>query len=341
MIQAPTLAPTPTTTKQPLERQEVVNLVRKWGDLNTDGILDSSCDFFFVPEVDGLIGYRIGGGNAVVFGDPICAQADKPKLAHAFQQNCQANNLGVVYTMASRAFVEWAIPNLSAAAIEFGEKLVLDPSNNPMNRTGSKAGLVRKKVKHALAEGFVVEEYTGNDHALEQAIEAVADQWLHARNGPQIYLAHVSLFNDRPGKRWFYAHKDGKVAGLLMLNALEAQQGWLLNNLMVTKDAPNGISELLVISTLQALEKEQCKHVVIGPIPAKSLGAISGLSAFNAQAARFVYTCARKLFKLDGQGVFWDKFQPASESSYLLFPQRNLSYSSVKDLLLAYNARFS
>jgi lysylphosphatidylglycerol synthetase-like protein (DUF2156 family) len=335
-------------TKNPLEREKkktefldretVVKLVRKWADVNTDGILDSNCQIYFHPDIEGLIGYRVESGNAVVFGDPVCAQIDKPALATAFQTYCAAENLGVVYTIVSEEFANWASQHLSSVLIEFGEKFVLNPLSNPMDHKGSKAGLVRKKVKHALQEGVVVQEYFGDDKTIEDGIEELATLWQKGRHGPQVYLAQVTLFKDRVGKRWFYATKEGKIVGILLLNEMQAHMGWLLNNVMLSKEAPNGLSELLVIATLQVLEKENCQFVMIGPVPGKELGKISGLSPFSTRAMRWFYQFAKKLFNLHGHEVFWEKFQPAVHSSYLLFPKKNLSFSSVKALLKALNA---
>jgi len=323
--------------KQFLDRKKLVNLVRKWGDVNTDGILDFTCRIFCDPRIEGLIGYRIESGNAVVFGDPVCAEADKPELAKAFQQFCRAQKVGVVYIITSEEFANWAAQNLGSVLIEFGEKFVLNPLNNPAERTGSKAILVRKKVKHALREGALVEEYSGDDPDIEKAIEEVATTWQKARRGPQVYLAHFTLFNDRAGKRWFYAKQGEKIVGILILNELQSHNGWLLNNVMITKDAPHGTSELLVISTLRVLEKENCQSVTIGPVPGKQLGKIRGLGIFSETITGWIYRIAKKFFHLDGHEAFWEKFQPTTYSSYLLFPEKNLSFSSIKALLKALN----
>ena len=221
--------------------------------------------------------------------------------------------------------------------IEFGEKYLLNPLINPINRTGSNPKLVRKKVKHARKEGAMVQEYCGDDPAIEKAIEEVATTWQKVRQGPQVYLADFTLFKDRIGKRWFYAKQGEKIVGILVLNELQSLNGWLLNNVTITKDAPSGISELLVISTLQALEKENCQSVIIGPVPRKQLGKISGLGRFSETIIKWTYKFAKKVFNLGGHDVFWGKFQPTIYSSFLLFPENNLSISSVRALLKALN----
>ncbi len=320
-----------------LDRNSLVNTVRKWGDVSTDGILDAKCQIFTDPHIDGLIGYRIEAGNAVVFGDPVCAAADKPRLAKAFQQFCRDQKIGVVYLIVSEEFANWAAQNMRSVLIDFAERFELNPQSNPVDHTGSNPGLVRKKVRHALKEGAFVQEYLGDDLAIEKAIESVAITWQKARLGPQVFLAQFTFFNDRVGKRWFYAKQGEKIVGMLILNQLQAQNGWFLNNVMITKDAPHGISELLVISTLQALAKEQCQSVIIGPVPRQQLGKISGLGRFSEIITRWVYKLAKNIFNLGGHEAFWGKFQPTIYPSYLLFPEKNLSFSSIKALLKALN----
>jgi lysylphosphatidylglycerol synthetase-like protein (DUF2156 family) len=320
-------------------RQSVVELVRKWGNVNADGILSVSCTIFSVSTIEGLIGYRVESAHAVVFGDPVCAPENKSALALAFQEYCEGQKLGVVYTMVSEEFTHWGVKYLSGALIEFGEKFILDPFNNPMDKTGSKAVLVRKKVKQALREGVTVQEYSGCDSILEHQIELSANLWQQSRKGAQVYLSQIHLFKDRYGKRWFYAKRGEHVMGLLVLNELQSHNGWLLNNLMNIKDAPHGTSELLVISALQALQKENCRFVLVGPVPAKQLGKITGLNTIYAAFTRWLYKGAKKIFHLSGHGTFWEKFQPTMQSSYLLFPKKNLCFSSLKGLLRAFNVR--
>jgi lysylphosphatidylglycerol synthetase-like protein (DUF2156 family) len=317
--------------------QTVVKIVRKWGDVNTDGILDSCCKIFSVPTIEGLIGYRIECRNAIVFGDPLCAPENKGALALAFQHYCEEQKLGVVYTIVSEEFTYWGVEHLSGALIEFGDKFVLDPFNNPMDNTGSKAVLVRKKIKQALRNEAVVQEYFGKDLFLEQKIEEVADGWLQSRKGLQVYLSKINLFKNPYGKRWFYAKHKENIVGILTLNDLQSHQGWLLNNLMITPEAPSGTSELLVISALEVLKKENCRFVLVGPVPAKQLGEIIGLNPLSTAFVRGLFTCAKKILRLEGHGVFWEKFQPTLQKSYLLFPKKNLRFSSIKALFQAFN----
>ncbi len=325
-----------TKTDAPSDRLQLVEVVRKWAEVNTDGILDETTLIFSVPHIEGVIGYRIELKNAVVYGDPVCAPRDKVALAQEFEKYCKTRKMKVVYIIVSEEFANLAGEHLSFSLIEFGRKFIL----NPVRDLASQTSLLRKKVRQSSRNGIEVFEYTGLDPQLEQEIEKVAVAWVEARKGIQIYLAEPTLFADRLGKRWFYAKREGKVVGFVILNQLQSQQGWLLNNVMVAKDTPSGVSEHLVVSALQALEKEQCSLVLIGPVPAKELGRIEGMGNLIVKLTKFIYKAVKKTCGLDGHEIFWDKFQPELKSSYLLFPKNRFRLSSIFALLRALNITF-
>ena len=211
-----------------LNRHELVSFVRKWGDVNTEGLLSSTCQYYTKPNIEGFIGYRIEAGNAVVYGDPVCQITDKSTLANAFQQHCRKQQLGVVYIIASAEFSHWAAQNQNAVLIEFGKKFLLNPQINPADQVGPKAGLVRNRVNHALNEKTYVLEYCNDNPSLEKTLQDIASTWQQKRQGPQIYLADFTLFNDREGKRWFYAKKDEIIVGILLLSKIKSTNGWLI-----------------------------------------------------------------------------------------------------------------
>lgn len=318
-------------------RNDYVELVRKYGFVNTGGLLEEGCLNFTIPEVQGFIGYKIGSGTAVVLGDPVCQEQDKEKLAIAFQKECKQKGLDVVYSIASKPFSRWAAQKLDAVTVEFGQNYLGNPVDNPIDKTGVKGSLVRRKFKHALHEGATVKEYLGSDPELEAKIEKLGEEWLEQRKGVQVYLSHLNLFKDRLGKRWFYAQKGDQVVGVLLLQQLQSKNGWLLNRVMINNAAPHGVPELLVVATFQILAEEKCPYVVMGPVPAPSLKTITGTNPFLASALRFIYTCARYPLRLDRHTTFWDKFQLETEPSLLIFPHQNFTIQTIRAIFQVFN----
>lgn len=320
------------------QRTMVVKLVRKWGDLNTGAVLDPHCSLFFIPSIDGFIGYRIELNCAVVFGEPVCSHDDKAQLIKAFRSFCEEKHLNIVYIIISKDFADIALEQHNGVLIQFGNKLVLDPHDNPSKRTGSQAVLLRKKVKHALKAGITVTEYKNEDLAFEKEIENIGNSWLQSRKGPQVYIAHLNIFQDKEGKRWFYASKNNRVMGFLVLNAIQEGSGWLLNNVILASDAPSGTSELLINSVFETLQENNCSRIIIGPVIGVGMKAI-GLRPFSTWFLKMIFQGMKRIFRLEGQKVFWGKFSPKEEPSYVLLDKVN--FRSVQALMKAMNVKLS
>lgn len=320
-------------------REYIVELVRRWGGSTTDAVLDPAIQIFEHPGIVGFVGYRLELGCAIVFGDPICAPADRELLAQAFHRFTDSKRLRVIYIAASRAYAHWAIGNVCGAIIEFGEELVFNPPTDPRKNTGTYGSLVRRKTKQAHREGVAVHEYIPHDAALESAIELVKEQWLLSRRGLQVHLSNAHLFTDRMGKRWFYAKQGDRVIGVIALNHLQARNGWLINHLMVIPEAPNGVHELLMTSALEALEKEGYPFATVGAIAASQLGEIRGLSKFASLIARMAFKIASKAIHLEGLNTFWGKFHPKSEPAYLIFSRKRIGIREMLSLKRAMSGK--
>jgi len=320
-------------------RESRVKIVRRWGGLASDAVLDPNSEIFEIPNLDGILGYRIEHGCAVVYGNPVCAPAMASKLVEAFDHYTKKLGLKVLYVGATGWFAEAVIQSGQGVSIEFGYEITLNPQRDPRSHTGSHGSLVRRKVRHAEKEGVCVEEYTEADSALEVALEEVGNSWLQMRKGPQVHISHVHLFDDRPGKRWFYAKKEDQIVGVVVLNQLEARQGWLLNHLMFTPQAPNGTPEILVVTALAKIAEEGCHFVSFGNASKASLE-IMGLGKFSSWAITHIFKLATHIFHLEGHIKFWDKFHPQYEPSYILFRERNIGIRQILSLMKALNLKW-
>ena len=272
-----------------IERPKLVTILRQWGNVSTGGILDSNCLIYTDRSIPGLIGYRLVGNIAVVLGDPVTAPELKGELALSFQKFCSTQTLDFIYIIASEEFALWAHQYLSPVLIEFGTTLFLNPCSNPFNHSGAQFKPLRKKVHNCLHKGVIVKEYIGYNLNIERSITEIITSWQMGRKGPQIHLCQPTPFKDKEGKRWFYAEQDGKIIGNLILNEVKQDKSWLLNNVMIKEGSPNGLSELLVISALNALEIEGYTCVTIGPVPRNQLGKITGLNKFLTVITQAIY----------------------------------------------------
>src|SRR5262245_18443292 len=119
-------------SKHPMESkasETLASIVKRLGNPASTMMLNSSCSSFSIPEVDGVIGYRLIRNCAVAIGDPVCLPKDIPRLTEAFQAYCQKSAWSIVYLLTSKSFAHWAINNGCPTLIEPSEELILDPAN--------------------------------------------------------------------------------------------------------------------------------------------------------------------------------------------------------------------
>ncbi|MGE0670645.1 MAG: phosphatidylglycerol lysyltransferase domain-containing protein [Parachlamydiales bacterium] len=327
----------PSNDLPTLDRLQVVEQVRRFAGATTDAILDPCMEIFKTSDICGFIAYRMEAKVLIVFGDPTCEGKDKGPLAAAFDQFAKEQGYKVIYVSASKSFAQWASEHLCETKIEFGEELILDPFRAPEKESGTYGSLVRRKIKQSIREGVTFHEFLNDDPHLQQAFMRVGELWLQGRSGPQFHISNIYLFDDVAGKRWFYAKKGDQIVGVITLNQLQTHQGWLLNHLMLTKEAPNGTSELLIVSALETLRNEGCHYVTVGMASLKELGEIVGLGSFSTWVARLGFKIARKIAHLDGLNMFWGKFTPRREPSYLLFSKNHISIREIIAIRRALN----
>lgn len=328
MLTAERKVESPKKTSAPHSPSKL-ELIRLWGGLASNAILDPSTQIFTTPGVTGLIGYKLESKAAVALGDPVCAPKDIPALVSAFHKYCSDLNLDIIYVTTTKSFTDWAMQHVTKSLVEYGAEVIIDPANDPKSHSGSNARVVRRKTRHAETEGVKIFEYHGNNPSLEEGMIAVSKAWLKGRSGPQIYLSDIDLFNDKTGKRWIYAAIDTKIIGVAELNRLESQNGWLLNHLMIIPKAPNGTPESLVMGCIEILRQEGCRYLSAGSVPGDSLGAIIGPSKLTTWFTRTIFKAIKIIFKLTGRIKFWEKYEPEFRPSYLLFTQDHIRFRDV------------
>ena len=310
--------------------------IKRWGCSASIALLDPSCQIFTHPEIDGIIGYHIEKDCAIVFGDPVCPSASSPQLANAFHGFCKEQSKKLIYLTASENFAKWAMKNGCHGLLEVEEELVMDPALYP--RKGSNGRLLHKKMNHAVRADVVIKEFTFHDEKTKNAILEAISQWLKGRKGPQIFLSNVDFFDGGSGKRCFYAEQNGEVVGALLLNRLEAHQGWLLSLLLTVPEAPGGTSEYLVLSVLDKLTEEKCQFFSFGVSAGEQLRDIIGLGKLSTWIARLVFKMAKRVFHLDNRRQFWKKFEPQNKRSFVLFSEPQIGMGEIFAVMKTLNA---
>ena len=322
-----------------LEQKNIADCIQQWGSAISIALLDPTCNIFTTPIHNGIIGYRSISKYVIVFGDPVCPQEAIGGLTSEFHIFCSQNNKKIVYVATSEKFKQWMLQTHCNSSIEWGVHVTLNPKINVLEKTGRRASTLRNKFNQAARNGMVFKEYHNPDLKIEEEMQKVHTAWLRNRKGAQIYLYPVDLFNDRHCKRWFYTKYNNEIVGVLMLNRIDAHNGWALNILMIKPNAPAITSEFLILSVLELLRKENCAHFSIGVVPLNQLEEIEGLGSVSQWFARAIYKIAKKLFNLEDRHRYWRKFSPSTQRTFVLLSHPTIKFSEIIGIINALNAK--
>lgn len=320
------------------EIYSIPECIARWGNSASVALLDPACKIFSSPAIPGIIGYKHEAKNIIVFGDPLCAPENTTDLMTQFHAEFQDTVKNIIYVAATEKFTQNSLGNLCHAAISIGNEIILDPTKDPRLERGDRASLLRGKCNQAIRNNVLIREYVEGDLQIEKGMIAVGEAWLNGRQGLQIYLHNVDIFAHREHKRFFYAEKDGAVIGVLILTRIGACDGWVISLSMVEKNAPKGTSELLIVSALEILAKEDCHFFAIGTVPTPTVNAIEGLGPIGRLFVRAGYQFATRAFNLTERESYWTKFHPTTQSSYLVLSKPTLGISSALGIMSALNA---
>lgn len=325
-----------------LQHSKIINAgtdyVKRLGNHFSIAMLNPICKFFSRPDVDGIIGYKTYANCVIVMGDPLCNNPqDISALTYAFHTFCQNHYKNVIYVVTSESFTNWALDNTCTIALQIGNELILDPRINYIVRSGRKASQLRNKYNQSVRAGLIVHEYIQHDIQMEKEIEKVGASWLNNRSGIQLFNLPINIFAGRANKRWFYAQYHNKIVGVLILNKLDFHQGWVLNVVMLTSDAPNTTSEFLVLNMLETLRTEQCPFFSVGTLPTHQLGHIEGFGAIGKHLVKCSFTMTR-LLQLHKRQRYWQKFQPETKPSFLLFSKPRIRIREVWAIARAFSS---
>jgi phosphatidylglycerol lysyltransferase len=280
------------------------------------------------PETEGAVAYIEFGKVWLVPGDPLANAEDLAKVSDRFLKKARAERRSVGFMAATALFAKQS-RRLGLRAIKIGSAPFFDLATwAPRGDRGKKA---RAGVNQARRAGLQVTEVNEVDERLIRETACLCRSWLTTRRSPIKFewLFTVDPFQHQEAKRYFTARDaNGKLVGFLAASPIPARDGWYLEDVLRSKNAPNGTTDLLVVEVLDALKRSGAKLATLGTALMANDGLVDPdvhLSRFLSRPAWFVAGCFSIFYNFDGVRRFKAKFAPSWwESEYVLL-SRNVT----------------
>ena len=276
-------------------------------------------------EREGAVAYNEFGRVWLVPGDPLASIENLALVSESFLQKARTEHCVVGFMPATEQFAKQS-KSLGLRAIKIGSAPYFDLAT--WAPRGDRAKKARAGVNQARRAGVRVTEVFTIDDRLICETARLTKSWLTTRRSAIKFewLFNVDLFRHKDKKKYFAARDTtGKLVGFLAASPIPARHGWYLEDVLRSKNAPNGTTDLLVVEVLDMLKKNGAKLATLGTAPMAMAGSIDPEvqdSRFLSKLAWVVANCVSIFYNFEGVRRFKGKFAPSWwESEYVLMSQ--------------------
>lgn len=290
-------------------------------------ILNPGIRHWFLPGGEGVVGYVDVGSTWVVAGAPICAPARLAATAEAFEAAAARVGRRVCYVGAQSRLVEALTVGGPVTCLAVGAQPTWDPKGWPAKLAGKTS--LRGQLARARNKGVTVEVWPATTAAEDPDVRRCLDEWLATRDLPPLhFLVEPETLVAPEDRRVFVARRDGAVVAYLVATPIPQREGWLLEQVVRGRPAPNGAAELLIDAAMRTFAAEGASYVTLGvaplsqrvPLPESPPGALAHW------LLAWVRAHGRRFYNFEGLEAFKSKLQPdAWEPVYVLSRERTTS----------------
>ena len=321
------------------ERQVVRALVDAHGsDSLSFFALRRDKSYLFSPSRRAFLAYRVVAGTALVSGDPVGDDAEFDDLLAELRRIARASGWRFAVVGASDAHLE-RYRALGLKPVSIGEEAVLSPRDFSLE--GRAIRKVRQSVSRLGKAGYSFRIVAADEvaPALEAELEDVSAAWRGGEPERGFSMAIDDLHV--PGTVLAVAEDaEGRVGGFLHLAPSPAGGGWSLSAMRRRPDAPNGLTEFLVVEALAWTRDTGASELSLNFCALTDFLAPERVKTPARRVVRWGLLRADSVFQLERLYSFNRKFFPEWRRRYICverltdLPAVGLAYLHAESLLV-------
>jgi lysylphosphatidylglycerol synthetase-like protein (DUF2156 family) len=294
--------------------------------------------YLFSPSRRAFLAYRVVAGTALVSGDPVGDETEIDGLLAELRRIARAKGWRLAVVGASDAHLD-RYRALGLKPVSIGEEAVLKPGEFSLE--GRAIRKVRQSVSRLGKAGYSFRIVAADEVAppLALELEDVSASWRCGEPERGFSMAIDDLHI--PGTVLALAEDaDGRVGGFLHLVPSPAGGGWSLSAMRRRPDAPNGLTEFLVVETLAWARETGASELSLNFCALTDFLSPDRVTTPVRRAVRWGILRADDVFQLERLYSFNRKFFPEWRRRYICverltdLPAVGLAYLHAESLLV-------
>lgn len=302
-------------------------------------IVNPGITLWFSAADDAVVGYVLRHGVRVAAGAPVCAPERLRAVVEEFERASSVHGQRVCY-FGAESRLESALRDRPDHAMVL---LGAQPAWDPAHWAGILAhkSSLRAQLNRSRNKGVVVTPMAAGEARDNPELQRVLREWLATRGLPPMhFLVEPETLDRLFDRRVYVARRHGAIIAFLVASPAPARDGWLIEQFVRGRGAPNGTVELLLDAAMRSFAAGDYAYVTLGlsPLSRQAQPVPDRNPWWLRTLLRWVRAHGRRFYNFAGLEAFKAKFQPDIwEPIYAIGNERHFSPS----MLYAIAAAFS
>ncbi|MFG6446511.1 phosphatidylglycerol lysyltransferase domain-containing protein [Microbacterium sp. P07] len=235
----------------------------------------SGNSYWFSPQADAAVAYRVRGTVAVTLGGAFGPDAARPEVVTGFVEFCGDNGwTPVFYSVDDRDGSAYA--HLGWQRMQVAEEALLDPAT--WNTSGKKRQDIRTATNRASREGITARWTSWHELSIAEhaQIREISEGWVADKSLPEMEftLGGVDELTDPAVRLMLAVHESGRIQAVtswLPLFEDGSVHGYTLDFMRRRADAMNGIMEFVIGAAADHLRDDGLDRMSLSGSPLASI----------------------------------------------------------------------
>ena len=303
----------------PADREYTRQLLERYGGSSLDYFkLWPDKSYFFSPNKETVIAYKVKLGVAVCFGDPIGSPEQLEKTIELFLNYCITNGWRIAF--------HHVLPNLiptykylGFSVIKIGQEAIIDLEH--FVTSTSKGTWFKRIINKFIKEGFtIIESIPPHTQEVLREIQEISNEWLSfpGRRERSFSLGSFSLNYLQTTS--IVILRDQNNNSLAFMNQIPSYTAGeaTIDMMRHRKIIPNGSMDFLFTMFFLKLKEKNFKRFNLGLAPFSGIGDTAD-SLYLERMFHELFLHFNRVFSFKGLRAYKEKFQPRWEDRYIVY----------------------
>lgn len=284
--------------------------------------------YWFTPEGDAAVAYRVVNGVAITMSDPICAAGDASRVIRGFAAFCDANSWVPAFYSVHPQLLP-VFDELGWQHMSVGEETLVRTTG--LELTGKPWQKVRQALNRGIKEGMTTVWTSWDELPLATVAEitAISEEWVAEKELPEMgfTLGGMAELKDPDVRIMLAIGPDGRVQAVtswLPVHRDGAVIGWTIDFMRRADDSMNGIMEFLIASAALHMKESGAEVLSLSgaPLATKPLaeGEAPPEPTVMTRLLDFLATTLEPAYGFSSLFRFKAKFNPEYETISMAYP---------------------